>query len=105
MLSFLEGKKTHILALLGALASFAFAMDWITLQVYMALAGLLGFGATATLRHGIQTDAAKVLTKVETVEAKVAAVPPAIANVSAQVANVNAKVVQATEAPSPFRRP
>jgi hypothetical protein len=50
----LAGKKTYIMAVLGALVSFAHLMGWIDRGIFEALMGILGFGAAAALRAGIE---------------------------------------------------
>ncbi len=51
-ITFLKGKKTYILATLGALVVFVKFLGWIDEATANTLLGLLGFGAFATLRAG-----------------------------------------------------
>ena len=50
---FLQGKKSHILALLGATVAALQFLGYVTDDVAMALFGLLGFGAVSAMRAGI----------------------------------------------------
>jgi hypothetical protein len=52
-MSWLTGKKTYLLSAGLAALSFAYAMGWISKDVYEALAGLLGAGSIAALRAGV----------------------------------------------------
>ena len=54
MLEFLQGKKTYILAGLGALLVFGKLIGWIDEQTFEALFALLGFGSFATLRSAVK---------------------------------------------------
>jgi len=53
MIQFLKGKKTYLVAGLGALVTFAYYMGWISQEIYMALLGVLGFSGMATMRSAI----------------------------------------------------
>jgi len=53
MFEYLQGKKTYILAGLGAVAAFVHFLGWIDTSVFQLLLGLLGFSGMATIRAGI----------------------------------------------------
>lgn len=52
-MDWLSGKKTYIAAILGAVASFALAVGWLTTEQYGAVMGVLGSLGLATLRAGV----------------------------------------------------
>jgi hypothetical protein len=52
--TFLEGKKTYLVAILGGLYLFGGDQGW--WQVNEALLGILGFGGLAALRAGKKKD-------------------------------------------------
>jgi hypothetical protein len=54
----LDGKKTYIIAVMAALASFALAMGWLTKEQYQLILGLLGSLGLAALRSGVAKSAA-----------------------------------------------
>lgn len=50
----MEGKKTYVLAALGALVWFAQALGWLDSATAVQAWTLLGFGSAAALRHGMK---------------------------------------------------
>ena len=49
-MKYLEGKKTYICAVCLGFATVAVSLGWISQDVYVTLAGLLGAGGLAALR-------------------------------------------------------
>lgn len=49
----LEGYKTYICSILAAAVTIAYALGWITQEVWMVLMGILIPGGVATLRAGV----------------------------------------------------
>ena len=53
LLTWLKGKKTYLLAALGALVAFAHFAGWLDSEAAGTLLVLLGFGTGAALRAGV----------------------------------------------------
>jgi hypothetical protein len=49
----LTGKRTYIVAVVMAMASFAVGMDWLTQTQYQVILGLLGSLGLSALRSGV----------------------------------------------------
>lgn len=56
----MAGKKTYIVAVVIALASFAVAMGWLSQEQYQVILGLLGSLGLAALRSGVAAGEANM---------------------------------------------
>lgn len=53
ILKVFKGRKTYLVAALMAIATFAYAMEWIDTHVFVAIQGALIPSGLATLRAGV----------------------------------------------------
>lgn len=53
LIDFLKGKKTYFVAFFAAVAQFALAMSWITLETYITIMGFLVPAGAMTYRAGM----------------------------------------------------
>lgn len=88
MLTFLNGYKTHLVALLAALGTFLHSLGIITPEQWQTLLGILGPLALMTLRWGV----AKVETRVEQVQDTVLVQAATVQQVDAKLARVEQTV-------------
>ncbi len=68
LFKYLSGRKTHIVAILIALATFAQYMGWIDQKIFEALLGLLGALGLSAMRNGVAEEVKKVTPPVQVVQ-------------------------------------
>lgn len=53
IISFLKGKKTYLIALIGAIITFSYIAGWISKETYSVLMTLVGVSTVASVRAAI----------------------------------------------------